>query len=78
MNAEQTKSLTFYGRQEFAMIPILLYVILGGAIMIGFQYYSMKVLIFAAIVSMVVPLWSFVSLAAALFQWAQVHRLRRY
>lgn len=51
MNAEQTKSLTFYGRQEFAMIPILLYVILGGAIMIGFQYYSMKVLIFAAIVS---------------------------
>ena len=50
MNVEQTKSLTFYGRQELAMIPILLYVVLGGAIMIGFQYYSMKLLIFHRII----------------------------
>ena len=44
-------SLKFYVCQEFAMLPIVLYIVLSGVIMIFFHYYSMKALIIAAIIS---------------------------
>ena len=49
MKTDHEDILKFYGRQEFAILPIVLYVILGGAIMIITHCYSMKVLILAAV-----------------------------
>ena len=51
MKTDHEDILKFYGRQEFAILPIVLYVILGGAIMIITHCYSMKVLILAAVLS---------------------------
>ena len=51
MKTDHEDILQFYGRQEFAILPIVLYVILGGAMMIITHCYSMKVLILAAVLS---------------------------
>lgn len=49
MNANR---LSFYRFEELAMLPIVLYVVLSGVLMIGFHYYSMKVLIIAALIAL--------------------------
>ena len=46
--------LKFHMHQEFAVVPIVLYVVLSGIIMICFHYYSMKALILAAILAILV------------------------
>lgn len=44
-------SLMFYFSQNFALLPIILYVVLSGFIMIAFHYYAMKALIIAALIA---------------------------
>ena len=51
MKTEETK-LTFYGNQAFAMLPLVGYILIGGAFSVGLHYYSMKGLSFAAAVSL--------------------------
>ena len=51
MKEDSEDTLKFYGRQGLAVLPIVLYVILSGVIMIATHCYSMKVLILAAIIS---------------------------
>ena len=51
MKSDEKNTLLFYGWQEFAILPIVLYIILSGTIMITTHCYSMKVLIVAAILS---------------------------
>ena len=46
MKTEETK-LTFYGNQEFAMLPLVGYILIGGTFSVGLHYYSMKGLSFA-------------------------------
>lgn len=50
-NKDVNSSLEFYVCEEFAMLPIVLYVVLSAVIMIFFHYYSMKALIVAAVIS---------------------------
>ena len=52
MKTDHDDILKFYGRQEIAILPIILYVVFGGALMIITRCYSMKVLIVAAILSL--------------------------
>lgn len=47
-------SLKFWFSQNLAILPIILYVILSGFIMIAFQYYSMKALIIAAVIAILI------------------------
>lgn len=51
---EEAVTLKFWGSPLMAMIPILLYVILGGVFAVGFHYYSMKGLIVASIIALFV------------------------
>lgn len=51
MKVEKTK-LTFYGGQVFAMLPFAVYILIGGIFSVGLHYYSMKGLIFAALISL--------------------------
>lgn len=46
--------LAFHGTQGFAILPIGLYIILSGVLAIGFQFYGMEALIFAAIISILI------------------------
>lgn len=50
MNAKEV-TLPFHFRQELALLPIILYVIISAVIMIHFHYYGMKALIMAALIS---------------------------
>ena len=45
--------LIFWKSQVFAMLPFCLYIFLGGVFSIGFHYYSMKGLIFSAMLSLI-------------------------
>lgn len=47
-------TLEFWGTPLMAMVPILLYVVLGGVFAIGYHYYSMKGLIVASIIALFV------------------------
>lgn len=47
----ESVSLRFYFSQNFALFPIVLYVVLSGFIMIAFHYYAMKALIAAALIA---------------------------
>lgn len=47
-------ALEFWGSPIMAMMPIVLYVILGGVFAVGFHYYSMKGLIAAGIIALFV------------------------
>ncbi|MGL9969161.1 hypothetical protein [Enterococcus sp. DIV1420a] len=51
---KEGKVLNFWFSQSIALLPIVLYVILSGFIMITFQYYSMKALTVAAVVSILI------------------------
>ena len=51
MKAEEPK-LKFWGSPAFAMLPYGLYILLGGIFSVGYHYYSMKGLIFAAVISL--------------------------
>lgn len=51
MKAEEPK-LKFWGSPAFAMLPFGLYILLGGIFSVGYHYYSMKGLIFAAVISL--------------------------
>ena len=42
----------FLGTQAFAMMPFVLYILIGGIFSVGLHYYSMKGLIFAAVISL--------------------------
>ena len=44
--------LVFWGSQAFAMMPFALYILIGGIFSVGLHYYSMKGLIFAAVISL--------------------------
>lgn len=46
--------LRFHLLQDFALLPIVLYVVLSGIIMICFHYYSMKALILAAVLAILI------------------------
>ena len=51
IKTEETK-LKFYGSPAFAMLPLGVYILVGGIFSVGLHYYSMKGLIFAAVVSL--------------------------
>lgn len=51
MKTEKPK-LVFWGTQAFAMMPFVLYILIGGIFSVGLHYYSMKGLIFAAVISL--------------------------
>lgn len=53
MKAEEGK-LKFYGSQAFAIVPFVVYILVGGIFSVGLHYYSMKGLTFAAVVSLLV------------------------
>ena len=68
--------LKFHMHQEFAVLPIVLYVLLSGIIMICFHYYSMKALILAAVLAIVI---GFLLCADKAHYWdAIVHGLAQY
>lgn len=46
--------LRFHFKQDLAILPIVLYVVLSGIIMICFHYYSMKALILAAVIAILI------------------------
>lgn len=50
----ESSTLQFWFSQNLALLPIVLYVILSGFIMIAFQYYSMKALIIAAVIAILI------------------------
>lgn len=54
MKAEEGKEvkLKFYGSPAFAMLPFVVYILVGGIFSVGLHYYSMKGLIFAAVISL--------------------------
>lgn len=51
---KEDRVLNFWFSQSMALLPIVLYVILSGFIMITFQYYSMKALTVAAVISILI------------------------
>lgn len=51
IGTEKTR-LVFWGSQAFAMMPFGLYILIGGIFSVGLHYYSMKGLIFAAVISL--------------------------
>lgn len=53
MKAEEGK-LKFYGSQAFAIVPFVVYILVGGIFSVGLHYYSMKGLTFAAVLSLLV------------------------
>ena len=68
--------LKFHMHQEFAVLPIVLYVLLSGIIMICFHYYSMKALILAAVLAILI---GFLLCADKAHYWdAIVHGLAQY
>lgn len=46
------RKLKFYGSPAFAMLPFGIYILVGGIFSVGLHYYSMKGLIFAAVISL--------------------------
>lgn len=46
--------LKFHGHQGLAALPIVLYVVIAGVIALGFHYYGMKAMTFAAIISLII------------------------
>lgn len=55
MGDEKTEfPLKFHFHQGVAMVPILLYVVLSGVIMVGFHYYSMKALVLTAVIALLI------------------------
>lgn len=51
IGTEKTR-LVFWGSQAFAMMPFGLYILISGIFSVGLHYYSMKGLIFAAVISL--------------------------
>lgn len=55
MEGEKTEfPLKFHFHQSLALLPILLYVVLSGVIMVCFHYYSMKALVLAAVIALLI------------------------
>ena len=75
MKAEEPK-LKFWGSPAFAMLPFGLYILLGGIFSVGYHYYSMKGLIFAAVISLLAGF--FVCRNKGKYWGSVVHGLAQY
>lgn len=51
IKTEETK-IRFFGSPAFAILPLGVYILIGGIFSVGLHYYSMKGLIFAAVISL--------------------------
>lgn len=54
MEEKQQPAIEFYGGKKMAILPIVIYIFIGAVLAIGYQYYSMRGLVVAAFVGLIV------------------------